>query len=264
MNAAVITHSRALTIGLISAIFAGWTVTLFGMDTLHVSLGKQGNPLAGYLISWIVMLTAMMLPAEMRFVAAFHQFSAASARQRNTALTACCFVGGYFLIWSLFGVAAYLADEKIAKPASTLILPYVQKSTLAGLAIIAAGFYQLSPLKEACLNHCVSPLSFFYRKWQPGVLAAVRLGIEHGAICVGCCWGLMLVMLVMGCMDLFWMSAVGLVMFAEKIFSSMRWFSKPVAIALVLLGLWLAFAPQNGGFHSPSQHLHVQNHAAHV
>src|SRR4029453_3860964 len=110
-------------------------------------------------------------------------------------------------------------------------------------AIVAAGLYQLTPIKDVCLRHCRTPLHFIFGGWRAGKLGALRMGGEHGLYCVGCCWGLMIALFSLGVMSLGWMAAIAGVIFAEKVLPFGVGVTRAVAIAFVVLGIWMALAP---------------------
>jgi predicted metal-binding membrane protein len=114
---------------------------------------------------------------------------------------------------------------------------------IAGAAIAAAGIYQLTPLKRVCLRHCRSPLHYVMGGWRSGRFGAVKMGLEHGAFCVGCCWGLMLILLALGVMSLTWMLVVAGLIFTEKVMPHGDRLARVFAIAFVGLGIWVAAAP---------------------
>ncbi len=114
---------------------------------------------------------------------------------------------------------------------------------MAGAAIAAAGLYQLTPLKEACLRHCRGPLRYIVGGWREGRLGALRMGSEHGLYCVGCCWGLMLALFALGVMSLFWTAVVAAAILAEKVLPHGQRLVRVLALALVVLGALVAFAP---------------------
>jgi predicted metal-binding membrane protein len=116
--------------------------------------------------------------------------------------------------------------------------PYV-----AGGAILAAGLYQLTPIKDVCLRHCRTPLHFVLHGWREGRVGALRMGAEHGLYCVGCCWGLMIVLFSLGVMSLVWMAVIAGVIFAEKVLPWGLRLTQALAVAFVALGLWIAFSP---------------------
>jgi predicted metal-binding membrane protein len=111
-------------------------------------------------------------------------------------------------------------------------------------SLLAAGVYQFTPLKDACLRQCRRPLDFLVQRWRPGAWGAFRLGVEHGGYCVGCCWGLMAVLVVAGAMGLAWVALLTLVIFAEKLLPGGRRTARLTGAALVGLGLVVAVQPE--------------------
>src|SRR5207248_2474543 len=114
---------------------------------------------------------------------------------------------------------------------------------IAGGAIAAAGLYQLTPLKQVCLRHCRTPFHFLFHGWREGRLGAVRMGVEHGGYCVGCCWGLMIVLFALGVMSLLWMAVVAGLIFAQKVLPKGEYLTKALAVWFVAVGIWVAAAP---------------------
>jgi predicted metal-binding membrane protein len=229
---------------LTGVIFITWIVTARLMDGMDAG---PGTPLGGFLwflTTWIIMMTAMMLPSELRFALVFSQFAHDEQNEENNARLTGLFLSGYLLTWTAYGVLAYVMDLGIRSLAPDFFAWDRQGSLVAGAVIIAAGVYQLTPLKQACLRHCISPMSFFLRRWRSGSLGSLRMGIEHGVLCIGCCWGLMLVLFALGIMSLFWMSMLAALMFAEKVLPWGARLTKPLAVGLVILGLWVAVAPE--------------------
>ena len=106
-----------------------------------------------------------------------------------------------------------------------------------------AGLYQLTPLKARCLKHCRTPLHFVLHDWREGRLGTLRMGLVHGAYCVGCCWGLMLILFALGVMSLVWMAVVAGVIFAEKAFPAGWRLTRPLAVVFVAIGIWVMAAP---------------------
>jgi predicted metal-binding membrane protein len=239
---------RTALAALVGVIVVTWIVTvrlMAGMDA------GPGTPLGGFgwfVATWLIMMTAMMLPSEMRFVLFFAQFSRDTSTGAAGSVRTWLFLSGYLLTWTTYGVLAYGLDWALRFSAPDVCSWHQYGPMLAGGIVVAAGFYQLSSLKQACLRHCASPLGFFMRRWRFGSLGAVRMGIEHGVLCIGCCWGLMLVLFAVGVMSLFWMSLLAAVMFAEKVLPSGAQLAKPLAVALLALGVWVAVAPDTVPF----------------
>ncbi len=116
--------------------------------------------------------------------------------------------------------------------------PYV-----AGAAIVLAGLYELTPLKSVCLRHCRNPLHFILSRWREGTMGAIRMGSEHGAYCVGCCWGLMIVLFALGVMSLVWMAAVAALILAQKVLPGGARLTTVFAVAFIVTGIWVASSP---------------------
>ena len=110
---------------------------------------------------------------------------------------------------------------------------------LSGAILVAAGLYQLTPLKHMCLRHCRSPLQFVLGRWRNGLGGAWRMGLEHGAYCVGCCWFLMALLFVGGVMNIYWIAGLTLLVLAEKTIPAGRWFGQALGLGLTAWGVWL-------------------------
>jgi predicted metal-binding membrane protein len=153
------------------------------------------------------------------------------------------FVAGYLVAWTAYGLVAYGLFRALRALQPGFLAWDAQGALVAGAAIAAAGAYQLTPLKRACLRHCRSPLHFVVGRWRGGRLGALAMGVEHGAWCVGCCGGLMLVLFALGVMSLRWMVLVAAVIFAEKVLPFGHRLPRAVAVAFLALGVWVAVAP---------------------
>ena len=153
------------------------------------------------------------------------------------------FLAGYFGVWTAFGLLAYGLWRAIGGLDLGLLRwdrggPYV-----AAGAIAAAALYQLTPLKRVCLRHCRSPLAIVFSGWREGRLGAVRMGVEHGGWCVGCCWGLMLALFAVGVMSITWMVVVSALIFAEKALPRGDRLTGPIGVLLLGLAVWIAVDP---------------------
>lgn len=258
--AALHPSSPATLAALVGAIFVTWVATVRLMGGMDAG---PGTPLGGFgwfVGTWLIMMAAMMLPSEMRFALFFAHFSRDTPSEATSGVPTWLFVGGYLLTWTVYGILAYGLDWAVRAGAPDFCSWEQSGPLLAGGTIIAAGVYQLSPLKQACLRHCISPLSFFMRRWRPGSFGALRMGVEHGLLCIGCCWGLMLVLFAVGVMSLFWMSLLAAVMFGEKVLPWGARLTRPLAVTLLALGFWVAVAPDTVPFltqpdAAPAHHL---------
>jgi predicted metal-binding membrane protein len=178
---------------------------------------------------WGIMMVAMMTPSAAPTVllyARVHRHAQAQGAAARLA-PAWAFAAGYLLVWLAFSVAAaalYWGLERSGLVASATMGS--RSRWLSAAVLAAAGLYQLSPLQRLCLNHCRSPAAFLSRHWRPGPRGAVRLGVLHGAYCVGCCGMLMALLFVGGVMNLAWIAALTLLVVAEKLLPGGRWVAR--------------------------------------
>ena len=189
------------------------------------------------------MMAAMMLPSAAPMVLLFARVATERRRRGLDVVSTPIFVAGYVGVWTLYGLAAYGLYRAIVAAGTGFLAwdragPYV-----VGVAIAAAGVYELTPLKNVCLRHCRTPLHFVLGGWRPGRLGALRMGAVHGAYCVGCCWGLMIVLFAVGVMSLFWMAVVAAAIFVQKLAPRAERLAPAFAAALAALGIWVAAAP---------------------
>ena len=180
-------------------------------DTMSAATDLVGA--VGFVGGWVVMMAAMMLPSAAPLVL-LYRAAGPDARAAHTVQL----VAGYLLAWAVFGAFVYAAQRALgAAIHSSSTLSDARPYAVAGILAIA-GVYQFTPLKQACLRQCRAPLDFLMQRWRgPGALGALRLGVEHGTYCVGCCWGLMGVLVVAGSMSLIWVVLIALVVFVEKL-----------------------------------------------
>jgi predicted metal-binding membrane protein len=189
------------------------------------------------------MMAAMMLPSAAPLVL-LYRVAGPGTRAINTGFLA----AGYLLVWAAFGLPVFFLQQVIMLAASdgsmvARVLPYAVAAILA-----LAGLYQFTPLKEACLRQCRSPLDFMMQRWHGGgPFSALRLGGEHGAYCVGCCWGLMAVLVVAGSMSLAWATLIALAVFVEKVLPFGRRAAQLTGGLLLLLAVAVAIRPDVAG-----------------
>ncbi len=165
---------------------------------------------------WAVMMVGMMAPSALPVLLLFAAAYTRSGK-RGAAVSALWFGAGYFAVWTGFGALAALAQWGLHQAAMLSPAMKVASPRVGGAALLAAGVYQLSPWKGRCLTHCRSPLGFLLSHWRAGRRGAVRMGADHGAYCLGCCWALMGVLFVVGVMNLVWVAALTVVVLFEKI-----------------------------------------------
>ncbi len=222
----------------LAAAIVAWLVTIERMRGMDAGPGTDLGGLGWYVGIWVTMMAAMMLPSVMPMVLFFARVS----HERGKAPTL-VFVAGYFAVWTAYGLVAY----GLYRFVRALDLGFLgwdrQGPLLAGAAVAAAGLYELTPLKETCLRHCRTPLHFVLHGWRDGWAGALRMGAEHGGYCVGCCWGLMVILFALGVMSLFWMAVIGALIFAQKVLPFGFRLVRPLALAFVAFGIWIAVSP---------------------
>jgi predicted metal-binding membrane protein len=182
--------------------------------------------------AWVLMIAAMMLPTTLPLLAMFRRIT--DARPDAGRLLALV-VLGFFAVWLAFGLAAHGADAAV-RWAVTRNVWFVAHGWLVGAAVLAcAGLFQWSSLKYRCLEACRTPFGFVVTRWHGRSPAreAFRIGVDHGAFCVGCCWALMLLMFVVGTGNIGWMLALAALMAAEKNLALGRYLRTPVGLALL-------------------------------
>jgi predicted metal-binding membrane protein len=233
----------ALVALVLAAALATWIVTVVRMRGMDAGPGTDLGVLGWFVGIWVTMMAAMMFPAAMPMVLLFHKISGERARRGQGFVPTWFFVLSYLAVWTVYGLAAYGLYRLAARFAGDFLAwdrggPYV-----AGAAIGLAGIYELTPLKSVCLRHCRSPLSFVLGRWRDGWRGALRMGVEHGGYCVGCCWGLMVVLFALGVMSLIWMAVVAALIFAQKVLPRGELLTRVFAVGFVAVAIWIAAAP---------------------
>jgi predicted metal-binding membrane protein len=228
------------TLAVLSA--AAWAITgsrMRGMDATEL------GTLAFFTVSWVVMMAAMMFPSVAPFVAIYaglqddRRARGMSAPAGATSLL----VAGYLAAWTAAGLAAYgllIAGREIAGGR----LAWDAGGRWVAVAVLAAAAaYEFTPLKDACLTRCRGPLAYMLSSWHDGRAGALRMGIGHGAWCIGCCWALMAALFALGVMSVTWMVVVALLIAAEKLLPWRRAATAGVAAALLVLAVGVAVYP---------------------
>jgi predicted metal-binding membrane protein len=260
-------HERAITIaGLVALVALAWA-WLFagaGMATPATMPSMPGMPgMSGMtkppdtwssatwvlmLAMWWTMMVAMMTPSATPTIllyARVHRHSASQAHGMGGSAPTGAFAAGYLLLWLAFALAATVVQFGLERagvlPAGSLAS---RSRWLSAGVLLFAGAYQLSPFKNACLAHCRAPAAFLSQHWRPGAAGALRLGVLHGAYCIGCCWLLMALLFVVGVMNLAWIAALTALVLAEKLLPGGVWLGR--AAGLLLLA-WAAFLLTGAG-----------------
>jgi len=245
---AALRHDRRLAIASLSAVVVLAWVYLWrsaaGMD--HASMAMATMPraadagaLALTVLMWAVMMAGMMLPSAAPMILLYGALVRKSGASGTVLPRVWSFAGAYLLVWAGFSMAAAMLQTLLERAALLTPAMAAASAGISALALIAAGAYQLTPLKQVCLNRCRSPLEFLVTRWRAGAGGAFRMGLEHGAFCVGCCWALMLLLFVAGVMNLLWVALIAAFVFVEKLLPAASVTSRVAAAALILSGLFL-------------------------
>lgn len=192
---------------------------------------------------WWIMMIAMMLPSATPMILLAAALNRRVSPDRQPYGSSSYFAIGYLFAWALFSGIAVVVQWGLT--ASGLLSPLMQSTNalLAGGILIAAGFWQFSPIKHACLHHCRSPVKFLTQHRHRGNVGSFSMGLQHGAYCVGCCWFLMALLLVGGVMNLYWIIGLAAYVLIEKVVPKGEWVSQIVGTGLMLWGIsWIASA----------------------
>jgi predicted metal-binding membrane protein len=239
---------RSRPIRLDRSVFLGGALAItalawFYLARMNIHLHHSIDFAPAFLM-WTVMMIAMMLPSALPFVFAFGAEHRRRRARNLPYVPAGVFLAGYFAIWTAFSAVAALLQQVLHRGAllSSMVnatIANAPSSVFAGALLIAAGVYQWTPFKDACLRHCRSPLSFLLSDWREGSLGAFRMGIDHGLFCLGCCWLLMVLPFAAGLMNLMWMAAITVFILIEKGAPAGQWFGKIGGVALTGVGIWM-------------------------
>ena len=192
------------------------------------------------LLMWWVMMAGMMLPGAAPMILTFATVNRRRRARGQPYAPTALFAAGYLLAWGGFSVAATLGQWGLERLA--LLSPMDMTTTsarLGGLLFLAAGLYQLTPLKQACLGVCRSPFDFVVNHWRDGAVGALRMGLNHGLYCLGCCWILMALLFAGGVMNLLWVVGLAAVVLVEKLFPLGVWMARIGGVLLAAYGVGL-------------------------
>jgi predicted metal-binding membrane protein len=237
---------QAALIGLLLMVAAvAWLVTDRRMAGMDDGPGTDLGSLGFYVSAWVVMMAAMMLPSIAPMVAIYGRVQRKRAEQGQALPGATAlFVAGYIAAWAAVGLPAY-ALFALARSLDIGALGWDEAGPyVAGAVLVGAAIYQLTPLKNACLSRCRSPLTFVTTRWRNGRAGATMMGIEHGAWCIGCCWALMASLFALGVMSIGWMVFVAALTAVEKLLPWKAVANYAIAVVLLSLGLAVAFVPE--------------------
>jgi len=243
-------HDRAIVVALLLGVMlVSWLYLLVGVEMPMPEMAGMAMPMAAaewtighaflMFIMWSAMMAVMMLPSA----APMLLFYDSIARKRSgpaIGLTI-LFAAGYLIVWLCFSIGAVFLQYALDMANLLSPLMHTTSIVLAGLILVAAGLYQWTPLKDACLRQCQAPWWFIQRHggFRADAGGALALGARHGGYCIGCCWALMALLFVGGVMNVVWISALAILVLAEKVVPAGRVLSRIAGAGLVAAGAWL-------------------------
>jgi predicted metal-binding membrane protein len=209
------------------------------MPDMDMMVNWSARSLTGTSAMWLFMMLAMMLPSMVPMVATYALISKNEVHGAALTLRVIVFTSGYFALWAVFSIGAAFAQTALAQTpwfveGGTRALPIA-----SAVLLIAAGAWQLTPVKDTCLQHCRSPMTFLMAHWKGGLKGACPVGLPHGAYCVGCCGAIMGLMFVFGAMTVWWMAILALYFVAEKILPRAEVWGRMTGIVLIASGLYV-------------------------
>ena len=237
-------HDRLIVaIGLATVVAFSWGYLLAGagIDMSMADMPMDPEPWSAdqallMFAMWWVMMIAMMVPSAAPAILLFAAVKRRQAATDSPVIASWLFLAGYLLIWAGFSLVAVLLQWTLDQAGLLSGMMASTSNLLAGIILIAAGLYQMTPIKRACLRYCQSPLLFLSSYWQPDALGPLRMGFRHGSYCVGCCWFLMALLFVVGIMNLAWVAAVAIYVAFEKLMPHHQWLSRAAGIVLMVAG----------------------------
>lgn len=254
MLEAVLRRDRAVLVAALAALTAlAWAYTLWlawsmdmdgGMAAAGLAPGfEPWNPARfGFMfVMWAVMMVGMMTPSAAPMILLYARVGRQARRQGRPLAATGSFAAGYLVAWTVFSLAATLAQWALEY--ALLLSPAMAAAGrgFGGLLLVTAGIYQWTPIKDACLSHCRSPLSFIqsHGGFRRDAAGSALVGFRHGLYCVGCCWALMTLLFVGGVMNVLWIAGLAIFVLLEKIVPGARWLPRTAGILLAVAGTWL-------------------------
>jgi predicted metal-binding membrane protein len=238
--------------GLVALVVVAWLYLVhlardMAEMEMHFAMGMamplmqpwSGVELLFLFVMWGVMMVAMMTPSASPIILMFSALNRRRAQHQGPVVRTGLFAVGYLIAWTVYSAAAATAQWvlhglALVSPMMVSTSPY-----LGGGLLVAAGIFQWTPLKRACLTQCRSPMGFIMTEWREGPLGALIMGVRHGVYCVGCCWMLMALLFVAGVMNLVWVAVIATFVLVEKVVPAGERVSQVAGVVLVLAGVAL-------------------------
>lgn len=237
---------RVAVLALGAVVVLAWSYLLLGAGTdMETAMADAAMPMPGpwslghaalMALMWALMMLAMMLPSAAPMILLYATVSRRRDPERggHRALT---FALGYAAVWGGFALAATAAQWALERAALLTPAMALGSAVSASLLFIGVGVYQFTPLKQACLRHCRSPLEFLVGRWRGGDGGAFIMGAQHGAYCLGCCWALMVLLFIGGVMNLAWIAGLALFVLMEKLMPGGLLAGRILGLGLIVWGI---------------------------
>ena len=244
---------RSIAIALAALVLVAWGYLLVlsrqmsdmssvaSMPGMHDMVTGSAQSFALTVLMWWTMMIGMMVPSAAPMILLFGSVQRRQLAAENPTLRVVLFAAGYLATWGAFSVLAAAAQVELTRLALLAPMNLTVTTRVGALFVALAGVYQLTPLKDVCLRRCRSPAEFLSGHWRPGNAGALRMGVDHGAYCVGCCWLLMGLLFVVGVMNLLWVAAIAAFVLIEKLLPHGETTAKASGLVLLLLAAYLVF-----------------------
>jgi predicted metal-binding membrane protein len=236
-------RERTLILGfLLILAAAAWALLIWQAHMTDAQMAMRptmGMSAPLFIAIWVAMMVAMMFPTAAPMILMFARVHARKRAQQQPFVSTWVFVGAYMVVWALLGLVAYAAAAMADQ--SPWLMDHAAQ--VGGAILVAAGLYQLTPLKYRCLSQCRSPLAFVLTSWREGYGGAFRMGVEHGVYCAGCCWLLFVLLFPLGMLNIAALAGITALIFAEKSLPIGRQVTWLAAAALIIYGVVVLLFP---------------------
>ena len=207
---------------------------------MNKNMGWSFSMAISMFLMWWLMMIAMMTPSAAPTLLLFHNLKRIGSERKRALCYTYFFLSGYLIVWAIFSLIACILHKFFDNSSITDIgMMQIRSIQFSGTLLIAAGIYQFTPLKNACLEKCRTPIDFLSSNNRKGAQGSFIMGAHHGLFCLGCCWALMALLLVGGVMNLFWITGLALFVLIEKIIIKARWLDKIMGLILIVFGIFL-------------------------
>ena len=207
---------------------------------MNMNMGWSFSMAISMFLMWWLMMIAMMTPSAAPTLLLFHNLKRIGSERKRALSYTYFFLSGYLIVWAIFSLIACILHKFFDNSSITDIgMMQIRSIQFSGTLLIAAGIYQFTPLKNACLEKCRTPIDFLSSNNRKGAKGSFIMGAHHGLFCLGCCWALMALLFVGGVMNLFWITGLALYVLIEKIIIKARWLDKIMGLILIAFGIFL-------------------------